>query len=42
MLRQVQPPLATPNLLKLLRRQLALCQQEVTDVFPGCFLIRTH
>ena len=33
MLRQVQPPLAAPDLFELLLRELALFEQQVADFF---------
>ena len=42
MLRQVQPPLAAPDLLELLLRELALFEQEVPHFFRGCVLVRVH
>src|ERR1035437_2505222 len=42
MLRQVQPPLAAPDLLELLLRELALLQQKVAGFFLGCALTLVH
>jgi hypothetical protein len=42
MLRQAQPPLTAPDLLKLLLGELALFEQEVPRFFRGCVPVCVH
>jgi hypothetical protein len=42
MLRQVQPPLAPPDLLELLLRELALLKQQIAGFFSDCALTLVH